>query len=38
MLWRCTVCYGDVLCIMAVYRMLGWSTVCYGCVLYGRVV
>ena len=45
MVVRCTVCYGGVLCVMAVYCMLGSCTVCYvgvlcpyGGVLYVRVV
>ena len=37
MLW-CTVCYGGVLYVRAVYGMLGWCTVCYGGVLCVMVV
>ena len=40
---RCTVCYGDVLCVMAVYVrvvycVLWRCTLCYGGVLYVRAV
>ena len=38
MVVRCTVCYGGVLCAMAVYCMLGSCTVCYDGVLCGRSV
>ena len=38
MSWRCTVYYGSVPYVRAVYCMLGWCTLCYGGVLCGRLV
>ena len=38
MLWWCTLCYGGVLFVMAVYCILGRFTVCYDSVLYVRTV
>ena len=37
-LWRCTVCYGGVLYVMAVYCMIWRYIVCYVGVLCGRAV
>ena len=42
MLWRCTVCYGGVLCASALYWVVNCvlrrCTVCYGRLLCGRAV
>ena len=42
MVMRCTVSYSGVpvgvLCGMVVYCVVGWCTVCYGCVLCVRTV
>ena len=38
MVRRCTVFYGGLPCVRAMYCMLWWCTVCYDGVLYVRVV
>ena len=38
MLWRCTVCYGGVLCGRSMYCVVGLFAVCYGGVMCAMVM